>query len=274
MRHDPFQHHKFASGISYLQRERAGKTVLLLHGIGSCAESFETLLPYLSPNFNLIAWNAPGYGTSQPFAHDFPSAKDYADRVMEWMQAIGYQEFAVIGHSLGTLIGGSLARHYPQAVSKLVLLSCAVGYGAKAGDPLPEKAQQRLDSLEKEGAAIFAQKRARNLLFNPDSNPLLLQKITKDMSQIQLPGYAHAVQMLSYGNLVEDMKTYSQELLMMVGENDTITPVGQSEAVLKSCVSHHSKLIQISQAGHALYQQQPQHVALTINSFLDSNFST
>ena len=55
--------------FSYLEAG-SGPALVLLHGIGSAAASFRHQLEALSARFRVVAWDAPGYGASTPFAID------------------------------------------------------------------------------------------------------------------------------------------------------------------------------------------------------------
>ena len=49
--------------IEHYERQGQGDyEVVLLHGIGSNALSFEPLINELPKSWRLLAWNAPGYG--------------------------------------------------------------------------------------------------------------------------------------------------------------------------------------------------------------------
>jgi len=53
-------------GLTWLERPGSGGVIVLLHGIGSNAASFTPLLAHLPKALRVIAWNAPGYGGSDP----------------------------------------------------------------------------------------------------------------------------------------------------------------------------------------------------------------
>ncbi len=55
-----------------------GPAVILLHGIGSAGEAWDGQLVYLGQWYRAIAWDAPGYGGSDPLEADSPAAADYA----------------------------------------------------------------------------------------------------------------------------------------------------------------------------------------------------
>ena len=68
-----------AAGISYLRCEGGGPMpIVLLHGIGSNAQSFEPLMKALDARLPVLAWDAPGYGDSKPLKLEWPDASDYA----------------------------------------------------------------------------------------------------------------------------------------------------------------------------------------------------
>ena len=114
--------------IEYYERQGQGDCeVVLLHGIGSNALSFEPLIDELPKSWRLIAWNAPGYGNSEPLKNDWPVAKDYAYALKNFLQNIQLKSPIIVGHSLGALIATSYAASYPEHVSKLLLASPALG---------------------------------------------------------------------------------------------------------------------------------------------------
>ena len=67
--------------FSYLDRGH-GTAVVLLHGIGSAARSFDRQISHLSPHWRVVAWDAPGYGGSSDLPMEHPTASDYADALV------------------------------------------------------------------------------------------------------------------------------------------------------------------------------------------------
>ena len=59
--------------FSYLDQGR-GTAVVLLHGIGSAARSFDRQIGALSPRHRVVAWDAPGYSNSTTLAGGNTSA--------------------------------------------------------------------------------------------------------------------------------------------------------------------------------------------------------
>jgi pimeloyl-ACP methyl ester carboxylesterase len=108
-----------AAGISFLRRQGSsqGLPMVLLHGIGSNARSFEPLMAALPPSLTIIAWNSPGYGTSAPLAAATPAPRDYAAALARLLDAFDLERVILVGHSLGALFAASLAAHEPARVA-------------------------------------------------------------------------------------------------------------------------------------------------------------
>ena len=88
-----------AAGLSYLARGGGGDTpIVLLHGIGSNAQSFEPLIRVLSARHRVVAWDAPGYGRSQPLAVAWPDASDYAAALDRLLVELDVARCILVGH--------------------------------------------------------------------------------------------------------------------------------------------------------------------------------
>jgi pimeloyl-ACP methyl ester carboxylesterase len=127
-----------ANGLSYLRCDgRGALPVVLLHGIGSNADSFEPLMAAMDGSYPTLAWNAPGYGDSAPLAVEWPDASDYAAALNRLLAHLQIARCVLVGHSLGNLIAARYAVAAPEQVAALILISPALGYGAKKGAALP-----------------------------------------------------------------------------------------------------------------------------------------
>src|SRR5690348_9889996 len=103
-----------AQGISYLSCESSGPMpIVLLHGIGSNASSFEPLMTALDGTYPTLAWDAPGYGDSQPLAPDWPDAADYCAALSRLLAHLAIKRFVLVGHSLGNIVAARYAAETP-----------------------------------------------------------------------------------------------------------------------------------------------------------------
>src|SRR5262249_34554509 len=87
----------------HYMRAGSGPALLLLHGIGSNSRSFRHQLADLSDGFDLIAWDAPGYGQSSDPADAF-TLENLADRAVALLDELEIQRAHVLGVSMGGVI--------------------------------------------------------------------------------------------------------------------------------------------------------------------------
>ncbi|MEM8914838.1 MAG: alpha/beta hydrolase [Pseudomonadota bacterium] len=251
------RHHDLGD-VTFLERKGEGRTVVFLHGIGSNSDSFAPLFEQFPEGPRLIAWNAPGYLSSKPLAPAAPTAQDYAAALERFFDSLCLSEATLAGHSLGTLIAARFALRAPNRVSSIVLVAAARGYGVKPGEPLPPSAAKRLDDLGKQGPAAFAEERAPRLVFQPERNPSVVALVRKEMARINPDGYAQAVHMLASGNLAEDVAQLHQKPGFIIGAEDQITPMDQTNLAMRAWAEANGTMprcISIAGAGHAVYGQ-------------------
>ncbi len=118
---------------------RGGPKVLALHGWLDNAASFLPLAARL-PQLDLVMLDLPGHGRS---AHLGPGA-DYhlsvtVNAVLETADTLGWERFALLGHSMGAGIASVLAASVPQRIERLVAIE-ALGALAE----VPERTALRL----------------------------------------------------------------------------------------------------------------------------------
>ena len=80
--------------LSFRQAGAAVPTHVLLHGIGSASGSWQAQLDWAQDrsDVGLLAWDAPGYGSSSPVAPAQPQAEDYAQRLWSWLDGLGERD--------------------------------------------------------------------------------------------------------------------------------------------------------------------------------------
>jgi pimeloyl-ACP methyl ester carboxylesterase len=251
-----------ARGIHYVRRTGNGATrpLVLLHGIGSNAGSFAALLTALPETIDAIAWDAPGYGQSEPLPIAMPSPRDYADTLAKFLDTLGMASVALAGHSLGALFAASFAKHYPDRVSALALISPALGYGVVPGAALPDGVQSRIDEIRELGPAAFAKKRAARLVGDPQARPEIVAAVQQAMGSVNPDGYVQAVYALGAGQLLSDAASITAPSIVAVGTLDQITPpknARAAHAALANAIGYH----EVTGAGHALPQEEPAALA-------------
>lgn len=90
-------------------RTGTGPPLLMLHGVGSARPDWASLLPHLTPDFDVLAVDLPGHGASAPVPGR-PTIGALTDAVEAELDARGLGAVHVYGNSLGGRIALELAR--------------------------------------------------------------------------------------------------------------------------------------------------------------------
>lgn len=253
---------EIVAGTALLRRPGTDRSsaLVLLHGIGSDAASWEKVLTALDPRIEAVAWDAPGYGASAPLPQAAPMPSDYATRLREVLDAMALSRIMLAGHSLGALLAASFAALWPARVAALALLSPALGYRVPPGRSLPDAVQARIDELDRLGASAFAARRSPRLVYRAEDKPDVLAGVQRAMAAVHPSGYAQAVRALGMGDLLADAPRVGAPAIIAVGTQDAVTPPANAQAAF-TALPLADRLVEVPEAGHALPQEAPETVA-------------
>jgi pimeloyl-ACP methyl ester carboxylesterase len=111
--------------------------VLALHGWLDNAASFVPLAPLL-PGIELVAPDLPGHGRS---VH-LPRGTDYSfagavHHVLDIADALGWERFALLGHSMGAGIASLVAAGAPDRIERLVAIEALGALPDSVGNTVP-----------------------------------------------------------------------------------------------------------------------------------------
>jgi pimeloyl-ACP methyl ester carboxylesterase len=107
-----------------------GEPLLLVHGFLVSGRCWERVLPGLAERFAVTALDLPGHGASDR-PDDYPyTISAFADTVHGLLDTLGLRKVRLLGHSMGGAVALALAAHYPERVSRLVLVN-AMAYPFK-----------------------------------------------------------------------------------------------------------------------------------------------
>ena len=73
--------------VSY-RRLGQGPVLGLLHGIGAASGTWLPAMQMVGKQFDVLAWDAPGYGLTTALKPETPKATDYAQRMWHWLDAL------------------------------------------------------------------------------------------------------------------------------------------------------------------------------------------
>lgn len=115
----------FGAKIRYLEAGDAAKpTVILLHGLGAQAESWQMNIAAISANYHVIVPDQIGFGKSDKPLLKYRVAT-YVDFLDKFMAELKIEKAHLVGNSMGGWITGVMAIKYPNRVEKIVLADAA-----------------------------------------------------------------------------------------------------------------------------------------------------
>jgi pimeloyl-ACP methyl ester carboxylesterase len=258
--------HAVVDGRRVAYREAGtGPALLLLHGVGSGSASWTPQLASLASARRVIAWDAPGYGESDPLSGAAPPAADYAQAAQGLADALRLDRFELLGHSLGAIMAAALCRRQPTRVLRLVLSDPAAGYGTLPPAERAARIAPRLADMEALGPEGLAAKRARNLL-SPAASPDAVEHVRAVMSRLRPAGYAQACRLLAQADIFADAVEIRVPTLVLCGSADTITPEAGCREIAASIAG--ARYETLPGVGHASNIENPAQFDAALLRFL------
>lgn len=233
-----------------------GAPLVLLHGVGSAAQSWKQQLQALASAFRVIAWDAPGYGGSSTLAPSVPDADDYASALEDLLRALQIERMHLVGHSLGCIIAARYSRRHAERIASLTLASVATGHAALPPEERARLRNARLDDLAALGPRGMAEKRGPRLLAST-ADESLRRTVIETMAAVRPDGYRQAVWMLSNADTRADVRALPSwmQVQFVYGDADVITTPEQNRSVASE--RPEAPVHVLPGAGHALYLEQP-----------------
>lgn len=107
--------------MRYLDWDGGGVPTLALHGLASSAHWYDVVAPTLADRCRIVAPDQRGHGQTTQ-ATDGYGWHSVASDAVALLDAAGFDRAVVFGHSWGGNVAVSLAAHYPERVSALVMI--------------------------------------------------------------------------------------------------------------------------------------------------------
>ncbi len=211
-------------------------------------------LEALADGYRVMAWDAPGYGSSTPLQPAAPVATDYADALAAWLDALEIARCHLVGHSLGAQMACRFARLHPDRVLSLLIGSPASGYGTAGEEVQRRRRADRLEILEELGVKGMARERHTALL--SDQAPAWARaRVHDQMARLRPAGYRQAVELLVMGDIHVDARAIEIPVTVVVGDHDQVTPPEACRKVADSLGQ--ARFTLLPGPGHACYVEDP-----------------
>jgi len=97
-----------------------GPVLLCLHQASQDSTEYRALIAHLGAHATLIAFDLPGHGQSFDPPHEY-GVPEYADALMQAMDQLTSEPFAVLGHHSGAVFALDMAARFKQRISRIIL---------------------------------------------------------------------------------------------------------------------------------------------------------
>jgi pimeloyl-ACP methyl ester carboxylesterase len=106
----------------HYREEGNGMPILLIHGTGSCLQTWDLWTLGLKDTFKVIRLDIPGFGLTGPRPDNDYTIAMYSSFLDKFASTLQIDSFYLGGNSLGGEIAWYYATQYPKKVKKLVLV--------------------------------------------------------------------------------------------------------------------------------------------------------
>lgn len=108
------------STMTFIEGVNAGPPLLLLHGVGRCAEDFSAVVEALESQFHIHAVDFRGHGNSDRKPGRY-LVNNYAEDIFGFLGSRFDEPVILCGHSLGAMVALKVAAEWPDLVRAVIL---------------------------------------------------------------------------------------------------------------------------------------------------------
>ncbi len=124
---------------------REGPPVMLIHGMGLHMHMWHGQLPPLEARFRVVRYDMLGHGESDKPVKTY-TMDDLVDQALRLLNRLELERCALVGFSLGGMIGRAFALAHPDRISALAILNSAHARDAEQRQGMMERLEIALQS--------------------------------------------------------------------------------------------------------------------------------
>lgn len=255
--------------------EGEGKPIVLIHGTGSCLQTWDEWTDSLTVNgFKVIRLDMPGFGLTGPRKDKDYAVKSYVSFLDTFLHQLQIDTFALAGNSLGGEIAWCYAAEHPEKVSKMILVDPAGFYSTEK---------------DKNGAIVFKMAKIKWLadLMSKLDTKIIVEKTLRDVYEDDSKIKPETVQMYydislragnwkSFSDRVQqinsekhpEITTVQSPTLIMWGKQDKLIDISMSEHFTQI---KNSSLIVYDGVGHSPQEEIPAKSVTDVIHFMNQN---
>lgn len=245
--------------------EGEGPAVVLLHGFPLTRAMWRPQMAALRDRFTVITPDLRGFGESA-VPRDAMSMDAYAQDVLALLDVLGYARAALGGCSMGGYVAFRVVARAPERVGALLIAD-------SRAEPETEEGRQRrraaIARIEADGPAGFLEEFAGQLV-GPTTRaqrPGVVEAVREIIGTPPARTLTAALAAIaSRPDSRPLLGTIGVSVLVLVGEEDTLTPPPEAEAM--AAALPRACLVRIPAAGHLANLEAPEAFTAPVREFL------
>ena len=251
--------------LAYADRgQHHDTTLLLIHGFPLDHHLWDGQLAALSSLVRVVAPDMRGHGRSEVPPGPY-SMEGHADDMVGLLDRLDVRRVIVAGLSMGGYIAFALWRRHPERVQALILAD------TRAEPDSPQAKASRdtaIAGVQQRGAAAYAREMLPRLLGSSSLvNPQIAERAFRIMASQPVQGTVEALKALrDRPDSRSTLPAISVPALVLVGQEDALTPPSEAEAMAKAIPD--AGIAVIPRAGHLSPLENARAVNRVLRRFL------
>jgi pimeloyl-ACP methyl ester carboxylesterase len=245
------------------RRAGRGPALVLLHGFLCDSRCWRTQLAGLADEFSVIAWDAPGAGSSSDPTPPFTLA-DWARCLAALLDHLAVGRAHLVGLSWGGILAQEFYRRFPTRVGRLVLADTYTGW---RGSLSAAAVQQRLARCEQDASLPPAELAPRwvSEMFSPAAPPQLFEELAAVFTDFHPLGFRLMARSSAETDTTDLLPHLAAPTLLLWGEADQRSPIAIAERFHAAIPG--ATLRVLPGAGHVSNMEQPEAFNAEVRRF-------
>ena len=250
-----------------LLRKTDAPVVMLSHSLACSMVMWNPQLDVLQPHFQVLRYDMRGHGETEATEGAYTLDQLAADAI-GLLDALNIDTVHFVGLSIGGMIGQCLALNHADRLQSLTLCDTA--------PIIPDEAkplfQERMHAVRTKGMHALVQGTLERWFTTSylKRNPPEVNLIRHHISTTSVAGYLGCCEAILGLNYLDRLSEIQLPTLIIVGEDDTGTPVEASQSIQERIP--HSKLVILPSAAHLSNIEQAEAFNATLMEFLQAHW--
>lgn len=244
-------------------------TLICLHGIGGDDSSFNPQLTSLSEHYRVISWNMPGYKSSGALHHY--SFANLADKLAEFIAALGEQQVHLMGQSIGGMLVQEMNVRHARLVQSMVLVATTSAFGGKDDSFKEAFIAARLKPLLNGISMREQAKMAIPTIVGPEISSIAKNEAIDAMAGLNPEVYKAVLECLVSFDRRDALANIKQPVCLIAGALDSNAPA-KTMAKMAQRLSF-AQMHELENAGHLVNIERPDSVNAITLTFLNKQLA-